>query len=63
MISAELRERVRALAEKYRQRELDFLDMLGRIDHHKPTPSKPRVRVKAISYRWSLPVTSHADRT
>ncbi len=58
VISTELRERVRAMAEKYRQKELDFLEMLGKIPNHVPEPKKPKVRVKAISQRWSLPATS-----
>lgn len=52
MLSTELMQRVTALAEKYRQRELDFLEMLATIDHHKRGQPKPRIRVKAISYRW-----------
>lgn len=53
MLSIELKQRLAALVEKYRQQELDFLEMLGRVDRHKPMPSKPRIRVKAISKRWS----------
>lgn len=58
MLSAELRERVSAMAEKYRQQELDFLEMLGRIDSRKTQQSKPRIRVSATSYRWSIADTS-----
>jgi hypothetical protein len=62
-ISPELRARVTAMVEKYRQKELDFLDMLGRIDHHKSIPSKPRIRVKAISKRWSTEAPSQTGST
>lgn len=41
------------MVEKYRQQELDFLDMLGKIDPPGASKSKPRIRVKAISIRWS----------
>ncbi|WP_431320824.1 hypothetical protein [Rhizobium sp. YTU87027] len=58
MISEELSARVRAMAEKYRQRELDFLEMLGKIPNHVPEPRKPRIRVKAISQAWSRPAES-----
>lgn len=54
MLSAELRERVSAMAEKYRQHELDFLEMLGRIDNRRMQHLKPRIRVSATSYRWSI---------
>lgn len=52
-ISPELRARVAAMVEMGRQRELDLLMILARTDQH-----KPRIRVKAISHRWSLPLTS-----
>lgn len=58
MLSAELRERVSAIVEKYRQQELDFLEMLGRIDSCKIQHLKPRIRVIAPSYRWSIADTS-----
>lgn len=57
MISADLRERVRALAEKYRQRELDLLDMLGKVTVS-VQGDKPRIRVKATSYKWAVSRTS-----
>ncbi|KQT07000.1 hypothetical protein ASG50_00780 [Rhizobium sp. Leaf386] len=57
MLSIELKRRLAALVEKYRQQELDFLEMLGRIEH-KPRLHKPRIRVRAISHRWVLPATS-----
>lgn len=53
MLSIELKLRLAALVEKYRQQELDFLEMLGKIDHPSAKESKPRIRVKAISERWS----------
>jgi len=52
MLSKELKARVKAAAEHYRQRELDFLEMLGRIPNHRPELSKPRIRVKATSRPW-----------
>ncbi|NMN71176.1 hypothetical protein [Rhizobium sp. 57MFTsu3.2] len=58
MLSEELKMRVRMMAEKYRQRELDFLEMLGKIPNHVPVPRKPRIRVKAISQAWSRPTES-----
>jgi hypothetical protein len=48
------------MAEKYRQQELDFLELLGKIDDHKRRQPKPRIRVKAISHRWSLVVLSQS---
>ncbi len=53
-LSPELRARITAAVEKSRQRELDFLELLGKIDDHKRRRSKPRIRVKANSRRWSL---------
>lgn len=58
MLSDELKARVSAMAEKYRQQELDFLEMLGRIDSRKIQQSKPRIRVSATSYWWSIADTS-----
>ncbi|WP_156176996.1 hypothetical protein [Rhizobium sp. LC145] len=60
MLSAELKQRLAELVEKGRQQELDFLDMLGRIDHPMPKPPKPRIRVQAVSHRWSPTVASDA---
>lgn len=55
MLSIELRQRLAELVEKYRQQEVDFLEMLGRLDITDSMPAKPRIRVSATSYRWSLP--------
>lgn len=46
------------MVEKYRQQELDFLDMLGKIDHPVANKPKPKIRVKAISSRWSTEALS-----
>ena len=56
MISADLRERVRAQAEKNRQRELDLLEMLGKVIIS-VQGDKPKIRVKATFYRWEVPNT------
>lgn len=58
MLSEELRVRVKAAAEKYRQRELDLLEWLGSIPNRVPERQKPRIRVKAISRPWSGPISS-----
>jgi len=58
MLSEELKQRVKAMAEKYRQQELDFLEMLGKIPNHMPEPQKPRIRVKTIFQTWSRPAGS-----
>lgn len=60
MLSTELKQRVTAMVEKYRQRELDFLELLKKIDADKLRQSKPRIRVRAISHRWSLVVPSQS---
>lgn len=52
MISTEVKQRLADLIEKSRQRELAFLDMLGKVDYRSANRSKPRVRVKAISDQW-----------
>ncbi len=54
-LSPELKNRIAALVQVARQRELDLLDMLRKSDREDPTPSKPRIRVKAVSYRWIVP--------
>lgn len=57
-LSPELRNRVAAMVHVARQRELSLLDMLWKIDREEPLPSKPRIRVKSVSYRWVLPATA-----
>ncbi len=59
MLSIELKQRLAALVDKYRQQELDFLELLGRIDHPLTKQSKPRIRVKAMSIRWPTSVPSN----
>jgi hypothetical protein len=54
-LSPELTNRVAAMVHVARQRELNLLDMLWKIDREDPAPSKPRLRVKAVGYRWVLP--------
>lgn len=59
MLSTELKQRLAELVEKCRQQELDFLEMLGRIDQPMAKQSKPRIRVQAIAHRWSPRVASN----
>lgn len=58
MLSDDLKARVAAIVEKYRQQEVDFLEMIGKIDNGRPRQPESRIRVRAISYRWSLPDSS-----
>lgn len=59
MLSIELKQRLAALVDKCRQQELDFLELLGTIDHPLTKQSKPRIRVKAISNRWPTSAPSN----
>lgn len=59
MLSTEIMQRLAAMVEEYRQKELDFLEMLGRIEHPLTRQSKPRIRVKAISNRWPTSAPSN----
>lgn len=58
MLNEELRSRVKAMVEKYRQRELDFMRVLPRFPDDHTEQQKPRIRVKAISRPWSGPMSS-----
>ena len=59
MLSTELKQRLAELVEKCRQQELDFLEMLGRVDRPMAKQPKPRIRVQAVSHRWLPPVASN----
>ncbi len=52
---AEMRAMVKAMAEKYRQRELDGMRVLPHYRELERPSLKPKIRVKAGSTRWSLP--------
>jgi len=58
MLSDELNARVRAALERSRDRELNFQRMLPMTHCCCGKNFKPRIRIKAISQRRSLPVTS-----
>lgn len=58
MLNEELRSRVKAMVEKYRQRELDFMRVLPPFPDDHIDPRKRRIRVKAISRRLSGPTSS-----
>lgn len=49
MLSKELRQRIRAMAEKYNKRRSNVIWALDRFPYQKPEYQKPRVRVKALS--------------
>ncbi|MFA7415818.1 MAG: hypothetical protein WC048_15165 [Rhizobium sp.] len=55
MLSEELTQQVKAMAEKYRQRQSNIIWAVNRFPDHRQAPNKPRIRVKANSRRWSLP--------
>ena len=63
MISEELTQRIKALAKEYRERRSNVIWALDRFPDYRRERQKPRIRVRAISQRWSLPTTSRTGRT
>lgn len=58
MLSEELKVRIQAARERAHDRELNFKRMLPAMRCRCEGSSKPRIRVKAASYRWGVPETS-----
>lgn len=54
MLSTELRQRLRAMIEKYEQRRSNIIWAVHRFPYNRSSLEKPRVRVKAVSRR--LPI-------
>ena len=54
MTIAEMRATVSAMAERYRQHELEGMRVLPHRRELEQKLRKPRIRVKAGSTRWSL---------
>lgn len=53
MLSEELKQRIRAMAEKYSERRSNVIWAADRFPGRRRGPHKPRVRVKAITRRWT----------
>jgi len=49
MLSTQLRQRIRAMVEKYEQRRSNIIWALNRFPYQRLPREKPRVRVKARS--------------
>jgi hypothetical protein len=58
MLSIELRARIRRAVERAHERELNFQRVLPVMNCRRDVHPKPRIRVRANSYRWMLPDAS-----
>lgn len=62
MLSEELKSLVRQAVNRARDRELNFQRVLLSVPGNVAFTSKPRIRVKAASHRWTLPSSSEAPK-